>query len=149
MTGNSDAACMKQTNASTLGISYELYIAIFVCLLSSAWCGRCYLLGCRAKLHSFGVSFSLHLVRMGLPSGKDTVTSCFINKTVQSASQMGKTPTIFLVKDGMMYPVFGKSSANCEIGSEAVADKLSTCPVSMPTKTFGVLVSGGTCGAVG
>ena len=85
---------------------------------------------------------------MGLLSGNNTVTSCFANKTVQSASHMGPTPTRVLVKDGMMYPIFGKSSANCRIGSVAVTKKLSTCPVAVPTQNYGVLVSGGPCVSV-
>ena len=48
-----------------------------------------------------------------------------------------------LVKDGMMYPVVGKSATNCGIGSVAVADDLSTCPVAMPALIFEVLVLGG------
>ena len=76
---------------------------------------------------------------MGLPLGDNTVISFFENNTVQFASQMGLPPISVLVKDGMMYPVFGKSAANCRIGSEAVADNLSTCPVAVPTQFFGYL----------
>ena len=54
-----------------------------------------------------------------------------------------------LVKDGIMYLVFEKSAANCGIGSEAVSNEISTCPVAVPSKTLGVLVSEGPCGAVG
>ena len=53
------------------------------------------------------------------------------------------------MKDGMMYPVFKKSAANCRIGSEAVANEISTCPVAVPTQSFWVLVSEGPCGAIG
>ena len=41
-----------------------------------------------------------------MPSGENTVTSCFANNPVQSASHMGPTPTRVLMKDGIMYPVF-------------------------------------------
>ena len=58
-------------------------------------------------------------------------------------------PTRVLLKDGMMYPVFEKSAANCRIGSEAIANERSTCPVAAPTQIFGVLVSEGPYGAVG
>ena len=73
----------------------------------------------------------------------NTVTSCLVNNTVQSASHMGPTPTSVLVKDGMMYPVVLKSAANCGIGSVAFSDELSTCPVSVPTLIFEALVLGG------
>ena len=86
---------------------------------------------------------------MGLPPGENNVTSCLANKTVQSASQMGPTPTRVLVKDGMMYSVVRKSAANCGIGSEVVADNLSTCAVAVPTLIGGALVLGGPCGSVG
>ena len=62
---------------------------------------------------------------------------------------MGSTPTIVLVKDGMMYTVVGKSAANCGIVSVAVADDLSTCLVAAPTLICEVLVLGGPCGADG
>ena len=139
---------MYQTNSSTLGISYALYDVIIVWLLSGSWFGRCSLIGRRAKSHSFGISFPLHPGKMGLPSGENTVTSYFVSKTVQSASQMGLAPTRVLVNDSMMFPIFGKSDANCRIVSEAVADKLSTCPVAVPTQMFGVPFWGGPCGAV-
>ena len=62
---------------------------------------------------------------------------------------MGPTPTRVLLKDGMMYPVVVKSSANCRIGSVAVAHYLFTCPVSVPTLICEALVLGGPCGADG
>ena len=143
MTGNPDAACMYLTSASTLGRSYALYAKLIVILLSGVWSSRGSLLGNRSKHNSFGIPFSLNPVRMGLTLGKNTVTPCFANKTVQSASQMGPTPTIVLVKDGMMYHVLGKSSTNCGIGSEAVAYDLSTCPVAVPTHFLGYLCHAG------
>ena len=76
---------------------------------------------------------------MGLPSRKNTVTLCFVNKTAQSAFQIGPAPTRVLVKNGIMYPALEKSSASCKIDSEAVADELSTCPVAMPTQNCGYL----------
>ena len=148
LTGNPDAACMYLTSASTLGRLYVLSADLLVLLISGFCFVRGSLLGRRAKRNSFGIHFSLNPMRMGLPSGNNTVTSCFVNKTVRSASQMGPTPTRVLVKDGMMYPVFGKSAATCGIGSEAIVDNLSTCPVTMPKQIFGVLLSGGPCGDV-
>ena len=68
---------------------------------------------------------------MGLPLGENTVTFFFVNKTAQSASNMGPTPTSVLVKDGMMYPVVVKSAANCRIGSVAFSDELSTFLMSL------------------
>ena len=86
LTRNTDSACMYQTSAFTLGILYVLYAAIFVHLISGAWFGRCSLLYRIAKRHSFGISFSLHPVSMGLTPGENNVTSCFVNNTAQSAS---------------------------------------------------------------
>ena len=84
-----------------------------------------------------------------MPLGKNTVTSCLGNQIVQYASQMGPTPTRVLVKDGMMYPVVRKSLAICDIGSEAVADDVSTCPLAVPTLICGLLVLVGPCRAIG
>ena len=60
---------------------------------------------------------------------------------------MGMTPTRVLVKDGMIYPVVGKPPPNCGIGSVAVAEDLSKCPVSVPTLICEALVLGVPCGA--
>ena len=80
-------------------------------------------LGFRAKRHRRGSFFYLHPWRIGLPSSDMTVTSCFLNTTVKFASQMGPIPINVFVNVGMMYPVLGKSAANCGIGSVAfVAD---------------------------
>ena len=70
------------------------------------------LFGLRAKRHSLGSFFSLQPVMIVLPSGEITITSFFLNTTVQFVSQMGPTPMSVLVKNGMMYPVVGKSDAN-------------------------------------
>ena len=59
---------------------------------------------------------------------------------------MGTTPTRVLVKGGMIYHLVGKYTTNCGIGSVAVADNLSTFPVSVPTLIFEALLLGGTCG---
>ena len=71
------------------------------------------------------------------------MTYCLVNNTVQSASHMGPTPTGVLVKDGIMYRVVGKYATNGGIGSVAVADKLSTCTVAVPTILYEALVLGG------
>ena len=86
---------------------------------------------------------------MGLPPGENIFIYCLVNKTVQSESHMGPTSTRVLVKDGIMYPLIRKSSANCGIGSVAVADNLSICPVYVPTLICEALVLVGTCGADG
>ena len=62
---------------------------------------------------------------------------------------MGPTPTRVLLKDGMMYPVVVKSSANCGIGSVAVADVLSIFPVALPKLICEALVLVGQCGSDG
>ena len=54
-----------------------------------------------------------------------------------------------LVKDGMMYPVVGKSAAKCGNGSIAVATDLSTCTVDVNTLIYEAFVLGGPCGADG
>ena len=59
---------------------------------------------------------------------------------------MGPTPTSVLVKEGMMYPVVEKSTANLGMGSVAFADEFSTCPFAVPTLIVEALVSGGPCG---
>ena len=111
LTGNPDVACMYRTSASTLGRSYALYTEVVVCLF-----GVCCIFGnltCfRANRHSIGSLFSLQPVMISLPYGDKTVTSFLVNTTVQFALQMGKTPAIMLVKEGMMYPVVVKSDAN-------------------------------------
>ena len=103
-------------------------------------------LGLIAKRHSRGSFFFLHPWRIGLPSGESKVTSCFLNTTVQFVSQMGPTPISVLVKLGMMYPVVGKSAANCGIGRVAFASDVDTCPFAVPTLIVVALVSSGTCG---
>ena len=62
---------------------------------------------------------------------------------------MGPTPTSMLVKDGMMYPVVGKSAAKCGNGSVAVAADLSTCTVAAHKLIYEEFVLGGPCGADG
>ena len=62
---------------------------------------------------------------------------------------MDLTPTIVLVKEGMMYLVVGKYDANCGIGTVDVAENLSTCPFSVPTIICEALVLGGPYGADG
>ena len=106
-------------------------------------------LGLRAKRHIRGSLFSLHPWIIGLPSGESTVTSCFLNTTVQFASQMGPTPISVLVKVGMMYPVVGKSAASCGIDSVAFAAYVATCPFAVPTFIVLALLSSGPCGAFG
>ena len=54
-----------------------------------------------------------------------------------------------LVKDGMMYPVVGKSAANVGIGRVDFAADVATCPLAVPTLIVAVLVSSIPCGAFG
>ena len=58
-------------------------------------------------------------------------------------------PSIVLVREGMMYPVAGKSTANWGIGSIAVDDEFSTFPFDVPTLIVAALVLVGPCGADG
>ena len=97
------------------------------------------------KRHSCGSLFSLHPWRIGLPSGENMFTSCFLNTTVQLESHMGPTPISVLVKVGIMYPVVGKSSANCGIGRVAFAADVATCPLSVPTLIVLTLVASVPC----
>ena len=126
-------ASRKQICAS--GIFW--FVVVYFCLPLS--------LGFRAKRHSRGSLFSLHPWRIGLSSGDRTVTSCFLNTKVQFASQMGPTPIIVLVNVGMMYPVVGKSAANCGIRSVAFAADVDTCPFDVPTLILVAIVSSGPC----
>ena len=96
--------------------------------------------GLRLKRHRRGSFFSLHPWRIGLPSGDITVTSYFLNTTVQFASQIGPTPISVFVNVGMMYPVAGKSADNCGIGSVAFAVDIATCPFLVPTIIFFAVV---------
>ena len=82
-------------------------------------------LGLRAKRHGRGSFFYLHPWIISLPSGDITVTYSFLNTTVQFASQIGPTPISVFVNVGMMYPVVGKSAANCGVGSVAFAVDIS------------------------
>ena len=102
---------MYRTSAYTLGRSYVLcaegFFWIFdVCFIINSS------VGFRAKRHSLGSFFSIQPVRIGLPFGENTVTSCLVKTTVQSASHMFPTPTSVLMKEGMMYTVVGKSDSN-------------------------------------
>ena len=72
-TGNSDAACMYRTSASTLDRSYALYAEEFVCIFGVC----CFInssVGFRANYHSLGSFFSLQPIRIGLPSGEKSLT---------------------------------------------------------------------------
>ena len=131
-----------------LGISYALCDEGFVCIFGVWHISKSFFCF-REKSHSLGSSFSLQPVRIVLPLGDKTVTSCLMKTTVQSALHMGQTPTSVLVKEGMMYPVVGKSDSNCGIGSISVADEFSICPFSVPTLIGEALVSGVPCGADG
>ena len=106
-------------------------------------------MGLRAKRHSIGSFFSLHPWRISLPSDESTVTSFFLNTTVQFESQMGPTPMSVLVNDGMMYPVLGKYDSNCGIGRVDFANDFATCILAVPTLIVAALVSSGPCGASG
>ena len=114
---------MYRTSASTIGRSYALYAERVICLFV-VWCSSNSLVGFRAKSHSLGIFFSLQSYRIELSHGDKNLTSCLVNNNVQSTSHIGPTPTSVLVKDGVMYPVVGKSSANYVIGIVAVANEL-------------------------
>ena len=105
--------------------------------------------GLREKRHRRESFFSLHLWRIGLPSGDITVTSSFLNTTVQFASQIGPTPINVFVNVGTIYPVVGKSAANCGIDSVDFAVDIATCPFAVPILILLALVSSGPCGAFG
>ena len=105
--------------------------------------------GLIGKHHSLGSFFSLQPLIIGLPPVESNFTSFFLNTTVQFVSQMGPTPMSVLVKDGMMYPIVGKSAANCGIVRVAFADDVETFTFTVPTLIVAALVSSGPCGAVG
>ena len=65
-----------------------------------------------------------------------------MNKTLHSASQIGPTPINVLVKEVMMYPVVGKSTADCVMGSVSVAIYFTICPFSVSTVIGVAFVSG-------
>ena len=144
--GNLAASCMYQTSASAFGRSYALYAEEVVCIFGVC-CFSNSSVGFIENCHSLGSLFSLQSVSIGLPPGEKTVKSFLGNATVQFALQIGPTPTIVLVKKRMMYPIVGKSDANCWIGSVVVADNLSTCTFAFTTLICEALVLGGPCGA--
>ena len=89
-TRNPAGTSMYFTRASKLGKSFAFFAAgeirfVVVSILSCSF-------GLRGKCHSLGSVFYLHLVKIVLPSGEITMTSFFVNKTLQSASQIGTTP---------------------------------------------------------
>ena len=99
-TVNPAAACMYLTRASKLYRFYALCAAgeirfVVVSIISCPF-------GLRGNRHSLGRVFSLRPVKIVLPSGEITTTSFFVNKTLQSALQIGPTPINVLVKEGMM-----------------------------------------------
>ena len=96
--------------------------------------------GLRAKGHRRGRFFSLHPWIIGLPSGNITVTSSFLNTTVNIVSQIGPTPISVFVNLGMIYPVVGHSAANFGIGSVAFTVDISTCPFAVPTLIYFAVV---------
>ena len=145
LNGNPDTACMYHTSAYTLGRSYALCNEGIV-FLFGVWFISNSSVGFRSKRHVLGSFFYLQPVRIGLPFGDNTVTSCLVKTTVNSALHIGPTPTSVLVKEGMIYPVVGKYDSKFGIGSIAVAENFSTCPFSMPTLIVEAFVSGGPCG---
>ena len=56
----------------------------------------------KANLHRRGSLSSFHPWRIGFPCGDNTVTSSFLNTTVQFASKIGLTPMSVFVKVGIM-----------------------------------------------
>ena len=62
---------------------------------------------------------------------------------------MGPTPISVLVKVGMIYPVVGKSDANCGTVGVASAAYVATCTFAVPTIILVAFVSSGPCGAFG
>ena len=106
-------------------------------------------LGFRAKRYRRGSFFSLHLWRIGLPYGDMTVTYCFLDTTVQFASQMGPIPISVFVNVGMMYPNVGKYTSKCGICSKAFAVDIDTCPFTVIYLILLALVSSGPCGEFG
>ena len=68
---------------------------------------------------------------------------------VKFVSQMEPIPISVIVNVGMMYPVVGKSAANCGIGGVAFAVDVATFTFDVPTIILLALVFIGTCGVFG
>ena len=141
MTGKPAAACKYLTSASTLGRSYALNAASEASSVCSCFGGTSLAWGLRANRQSLAPVRSLQPVRIGVPCGLYTVTSCLENVTVQSASHMGSSPIRVCLKDGMTCPMVGKAWASCGMGRLAVATDRSTWPLAVPTRTWGAVVS--------
>ena len=60
---------------------------------------------------------------------------------------MGPTPMSVLVKSVMMYPVVGKSAANCGVEMVDFAADVETFTLYVPIFIVAALVSSGPCGA--
>ena len=86
------------------------------------------------------VSFLSNLLRLAYLLVRILWHMFLVNTTVQCASHMVPTPTSVLVKEGIIYPVVGKSDTNWGIGSIAVSDNFSTCPFAVPTLIVEALV---------
>ena len=65
--------------------------------------------------------------RIGVCGGESTVTSSFLNTTVQSASQIGPNPMSVFLNVGIIKPFIGKFAFTCGMGSVAMAVEFSTC----------------------
>ena len=139
-TGNSAAACMYLTRGSKLGRPYALCADGFIRFVVVSIFSCPFVL--RSKRYIFGRFFYLHPVKIFLPSGNITTASFFVNKTLQSASQIGPTPISVLVKEGIMYPVVGNSAANWGMGIVAVAADFTICLFAVPTVIGADFVSG-------
>ena len=105
--------------------------------------------GLKANIHRRGSLYSIHPWRIGFLCGDSTVTSSFLNTTVQFTSQIGPTPISVFVKVGMMQPFVGKSAFTCGMESVAVAVELATCPFAVPNLICFPVVSIFSYGAFG
>ena len=74
-------------------------------------------------------------------SGEKTITSLLEKVTVQSASQILQMPINVSLNDGMMWTVVGKDCTSWVMTASAMSAERATWSFSVPTRTFGAVVS--------
>ena len=97
--------------------------------------------GCclRAKRQSLA-SMCLHQpMMMGLFAGSKTVTSVFVNRTLQSKPQMRLRPIRVCLKVGTTWPMVEKDWVSWGMADLAVKCYPNMCPLAMPTCTLGAV----------
>ena len=102
LTGNPASAWKYMTDASTLGRSYALYATSKTRDVSWGTLGMSPLSGGSVMHHRYGACASFYPLRMDLLVASLTTTASLLKVTVQSALQMGPTPSSVWLKPGII-----------------------------------------------